>query len=419
MEKLITAFGVLPNSSEIQTKKIQIAIDECAKSGDTLVFLEGVYNSGTLCFRSNAKIKLEKGAVISGAHDLSHYPDNEASFVDAVGRKRGKCLAIAYKTENLEIFGEGEICGNGQAFLDERPFLFRFIEAKNCKLSGIKLSASPSWCLHINQSSNIEIDGISIDNRVNANNDGIDIDSSKNISIKNSHIVSDDDGICLKSTSDIPCKGITVRNCKISSGWGAIKIGTESMGDFSDISIEDCYVYDTLGGGIKIVPTDGGSVDGVSIKNIKMDNTAGPIFIISGTRMREYMGKCKKTKSFIKNVLIENITADTVSAPERGEWDGGVWGNAHGEIIISGTKENPIENLTLKNIKADLPGGIKDYEEHEVPYVGEKYPEFHRMDIVPAKGIFARDVLGLNLENVSLTYKEEDVREEIVLENVK
>lgn len=41
------------------------------------------------------------------------------------------------------------------------------------------------------------------------------------------------------------------------------------------------------------------------------------------------------------------------------------------------------------------------------------------MDIVPAKGIFARDVLGLNLENVSLTYKEEDVREEIVLENVK
>lgn len=342
MEKLITAFGVLPNSSEIQTRKIQIAIDECAKSGDTLVFLEGVYNSGTLSLRSNGKIKLEKGAVISGAHDLSHYPDNEASFVDAVGRKRGKCLAIAYKTENLEIFGEGEICGNGQAFLDERPFLFRFIEAKNCKLSGIKLSASPSWCLHINQSSNIEIDGISIDNRVNANNDGIDIDSSENISIKNSHIVSDDDGICLKSTSDIPCKGITVRNCKISSGWGAIKIGTESMGDFSDISIEDCYVYDTLGGGIKIVPTDGGSVDGVSIKNIKMDNTTGPIFIISGTRMREYMGKCKKTKSFIKNVLIENITADTISAPERGEWDGGVWGNAHGEIIISGTKENPI-----------------------------------------------------------------------------
>ncbi len=419
MEINVKSFGVMPNSEEIQTSKIQEAIDECAKSGDTLVFPEGIYNSGTLCFRSNGRIKLEKGAVISGALDLSHYPDNEASFVDAVGRKRGKALIIAYKTENLEIFGEGEICGNGKVFTEERPFLFRFVEAKNCKLSGINLSSSPSWCLHINQSSNIEIDGISIDNRVNANNDGIDIDSSDNITVTNCNIASDDDGLCLKSTSDRPCRNIKIKNCKVSSGWGAIKIGTESMGDFLDISVEDCHVYDTLGGGIKIVPTDGGSVDGVTIKNIRMENTTGPIFIVSGTRMREYMGKCKESKSNIKNVVIENITADTVSAPIRGEWDGEIWGNAIGGIIISGTKENPIENLTLKDITASLPGGSLTYSSHPVPYIGEKYPEFHRMDIVPAKGIYARDILGLSLENVSLTYKEEDVREEIVFENVK
>lgn len=419
MEILINSFGVIPNSKDIQTEKIQRAIDECAKSGDTLVFPEGVYNSGTLSLRSNGKINLQKGAIILGVEDLSHYPDNEASFVDAVGRKRGKSLVIAYKTENLEIFGEGEICGNGKAFTEERPFLFRFVEAKNCKLSGIKLSASPSWCLHINQSSNIEIDGISIDNRVNANNDGIDIDSSEDITIKNSHIVSDDDGLCLKSTSDKPCKNISIKNCKVSSGWGAIKIGTESMGDFLNILIEDCHVYDTLGGGIKIVPTDGGSVDGVTIKNVRMENTTGPIFIVSGTRMREYMGKCKKTKSHIKNVTIENVTADVVSAPIRGEWDNEIWGNAHGEIIISGTKEDPIENLTLKNITASLPGGTIAYDSHPVPYIGEKYPEFHRMDLVPAKGIFARDILGLCLENVSLTYKREDVRDEIVFDNVK
>lgn len=419
MEILINSFGVIPDSEEIQTLKIQKAIDECSKSGDILVFPKGVYNSGTLSFRSNGKIKLEKGALISGATDLSHYPDNEASFVDAVGRKRGKALVIAYKIENLEIFGEGEICGNGKAFTEERPFLFRFVEAKNCKLTGIKLSDSPSWCLHINQSSDIEIDGISIDNRVNANNDGIDIDSSENITIKNSHIQSDDDGLCLKSTLDKPCKNISISNCKVSSGWGAIKVGTESMGDFYNITVEDCYVYDTLGGGIKIVPTDGGAVDGLTIKNIKMDNTTGPIFIMSGTRMKEYMGACKKTKSYIKNVLIENVTADVVSAPIRGEWDNEIWGNAIGGIIISGTKEDPIENLTLKNITADLPGGLEDYKPQPVRYVAEKYPEFHRLDPVPAKGIYARDCVGLTLENINLTYKKSDSREEIVLENIK
>ena len=96
---------------------------------------------------------------------------------------------------------------------------------------------------------------------------------------------------------------------------------------------------------------------------------------------------------------------------------GEVWGNAIGGIIISGTKENMIENLSLENIDASLPGGITEYEQKEVSYMKEKYPEFHRMDIVPAKGIYIRDVKGCSLNNINLTFKEDDVRETIVCEN--
>lgn len=130
------------------------------------------------------------------------------------------------------------------------------------------------------------------------------------------------------------------------------------------------------------------------------------------------LSKTHRLVSILKDVTIKNIYVDVVKAPVRGFEFGEVWGNAIGGIIISGTKENMIENLALENIDASLPGGVTEYEQKEVLYMKDKYPEFHRMDIVPAKGIYIRDVKGYSLNNVNLTFKEDDVRETIVCENV-
>ncbi len=418
--KYIRDYGIISDTDEILTDKIQLAIDDCAKSGETLCFNKGSYKTGTLFLRTNSKICLEKGAIISGSTDMSDYPDNEASFVDAVDQKRGKTLVLAYNAENVEIFGEGEICGNGKMFsANTRPFLFRIVKSKNVRLENIRLTDSAAWCLHLNDSTDITVKYISIDNRVNANNDGIDIDASRNVTIEGCDIKSGDDAVCIKTTSDNPSAHISVKNCRITSDWAGIKIGTETVGDIFDIKITDCFMYDVLGGGIKLVPTDGANVSDVLISDIKMQNCTGPIFIVAGERLRKYAGVGRDTFSTIKNVTIKNIEADVVKAPERGIIFNEVWGNAVGGIIISGTKKNMLENLTLKNISASLPGGIKEYEKKEVSYIGDKYPEFHRMDIVPAKGIYIRDVKNSTLENIKLTFKEDDVRENIVCENVQ
>ena len=257
---------------------------------------------------NNSKIILEKNATISGSRNIEDYPDNEASFVDAVGQRRGKTLILANKIKNVSIVGDGEILGNGSGFdMDTRPFLIRIVDCENVKIERIKLTDAAAWCLHINRCFDINIKNVSIDSHCNENNDGIDIDSSENVNVENCNIISGDDGICLKTTSERPCKNIFVKDCKVSSGWAGFKIGTESVGDFSHIRVTGCYFYDTLGCGIKIVPTDGANVSDVIISNIQMENCTGPIFIALGERLRSYAGIGRDTLSSIEDICIENV----------------------------------------------------------------------------------------------------------------
>ena len=86
-------------------------------------------------------------------------------------------------------------------------------------------------------------------------------DALSEIEFRNAIIDSGDDAICFKSTSPKPTTDIEVYDCKLKSHCGAIKFGTESMGDFKNITVRDCFVHDTKGGGIKILSADGANVD--------------------------------------------------------------------------------------------------------------------------------------------------------------
>jgi len=55
-------------------------------------------------------------------------------------------------------------------------------------------------------------------------------------------------------------------------------------------------------GGINVETVDGGSVDGVVVSNIRMQNVRAPIFVRMGSRT-------KGENSFLRNVLIEGVDA--------------------------------------------------------------------------------------------------------------
>ncbi len=437
----IKQFGAVGQGVAVETEAIQSAIDFCSESGEELLISKGVYKTETVFLRDNSKLVFEEGATLSGIPELSAYKDNGSTFVDAVNTIRGKALVVAHNVNNISISGKGTITGNGSEFdktLKEKPFLVRIVDSANVKISDINLESSVSWCLHIDKCENVDVEGVKIYNRGCENNDGIDIDSCSNVRLINCDVSSGDDAVCLKSTSRKPCTDVFVKNCRISSDCGGFKIGTESVGDFRNIVCEDCYFYDVLACAIKITPTDGATVENVRIKNVVMDNCTGPIFIATGERNRAYSDQGREEKSRIVNFEIDTIKADVIMAPSRGYYNIGIdggkegdpeeflkslydykdWCESIGGIIISGTKDNKLHDITLKNADITLPGGFTDKNHvFSVREMGTLYPEFHRFDPVPAKGIYIRHADGVNIENVKLSYKQEDIREEIIAED--
>ena len=146
----------------------------------------------------------------------------------------------------------------------------------------------------------LKISGISVYNHSNYNNDGLDIDGCRNVTVDGVTVDSDDDGICLKSTSGKPSENISIANCVISSHCNGLKMGTESSGGFKNVTIANCVVtpsavndstiYGFIEGisGISLEMVDGGILRGVNISNVQIDGTKSPLFIRLANRARPY-----------------------------------------------------------------------------------------------------------------------------------
>jgi hypothetical protein len=84
-----------------------------------------------------------------------------------------------------------------------------------------------------------------------------------------------------------------------------------------------------------------------------------------------------------------------------------------------GLAESPLENITFKNIKLIVPGGITEWNP-VVPDIAPPYPEVYVYGkTLPAKGIFFRHIDGLSLENFTVESYKPDGREAFVFEDVE
>ena len=326
-EYFVEQYGAKNDGLTVNTKFIQRAIDECsAQGGGRVVLRYGVYVTGTIQLKDNVTLDVRRGAILRGTIDPRDYY-NVDPFTDATGQSRGECLVGAVDAKNIGICGSGIIDGKGEFFkvnltrkrlvdlgvdneilntkLTVRPFLVRIVRCEGVKLNDVSMINPAAWTCHLYQSKKIKIDGIRIHAHVNVNNDGIDLDSCDGAEITNCDIDSGDDAMCFKTTSPIACQNVVVTKCRLKSGWGAIKFGTESMGDFRNIRVSDCYVYDTNGGGIKVLSVDGANIDNVYINKINMVDVDTPIFIRLGERLRTYRNVSKRPAGSINNLSEE------------------------------------------------------------------------------------------------------------------
>ncbi len=427
-------FGAVSDGKRVNTESIQRAIDECsAAGGGEVVLTSGIYMSGTLQLKDNVTLKLHRGAVLRGTIDPRDYR-NIDYFVDATGQSRGECLVGAVDAKNVGIIGNGVIDGDGSHFRANltrtrlvdwgateeelklatvRPFLVRIVRCEGVTINNVNMINPAAWTCHLYQSRDIKVDGVTINAHVNGNNDGIDLDSCDGAVITNCDIDSGDDAMCFKTTSPMPCQNVEVRNCRLKSHWGAIKFGTESMGDFRNIKVDNCYVYDTRGGGLKVLSMDGANIYNVRVSKITMENVDMPIFVRLGERLRTYRADDKQQPvGSIDRLYISGITATAKSCEDSRV-------NPPSGVVISGTPNARIGNISLTGINISLPGGGK--EEHRDVVVAEQerdYPEFTKFGIQPAFGFNARHVDSLIVKSVTITLTGEDKRDAIKLEDI-
>ncbi|MHC4808427.1 MAG: glycoside hydrolase family 28 protein, partial [Planctomycetota bacterium] len=242
-------YGARTDGKTLCTKSIQRAIDECARDGGgTVYFPRGTFLSGTIYMKSGVTLRLDVGCTLLGSADLKDYPPTVQAFRSYTDNYTDKSLIYGENLERIAITGKGTIDGQGQAFKGPykvRPYMIRFIQCRNVTVENVTIRNSPMWVQHYLACDDVRISGITVRSVVNANNDGINIDSCHRVIISDCNIRSGDDAIVLKSTSARPCRNVTVSNCVLSTRCNALKMGTESNGGFENIVITGCSIYDT------------------------------------------------------------------------------------------------------------------------------------------------------------------------------
>lgn len=435
----ILDFGAKPDGKTLNTAAIQRAIDAAFQAGGGLVYAPpGDFLTGGLELKSRVTFYLEAGCVLLGSPNIGDYTYHPGPPVK--GDANGHHLIFAQRAEDVTLCGLGTINGQGENYWEPNPQrppvppeetwhdvasghfqainnndrpspMVEIVKCRNVHISGVTLKNSAGWTLRPIDCESVFIDGVRIRNPFwGRNTDGMDITSCRNVFVSNCDIIGGDDGICLKSENpygaDVPVsKNIAITNCVVSSASNGFKLGTATCGAFENIVFSNSVIYSDNGspmmnrviGGINIETVDGGSVDGVVVSNIRMQNVRAPIFVRLGQRT-------KKEGSFLRNVLIEGVDAEGAIVTSSIT---GVPGLRPSDISIG--------NCRLRTVAQ----GQADWAHRDIPEVIAKYPESWMMGRLPAYGFFVRHADRLRLRNIEYITDKPDGRPAVICDDVE
>ncbi|MCE1199857.1 MAG: glycosyl hydrolase family 28 protein [Marinilabiliales bacterium] len=419
-------FGAVSDTTVLSTAAIQNAIDACSREGGTVLFPAGNWLSGTLILKSRVTLRLEKGATLWGSRKLEDYLPNIPQYVALRTRGKTKQLIFAENASQIAILGEGTINGQGAFFADktakgvqyDRPHLIQMIHCSDIRIENVSLTNSGCWMEHYLACDRLQIKGIKVFNHCNKNNDGIDLDGCHQVTVSDAIIDSDDDALCIKSTSDRSSEDIVVSNCVLSSHCNAFKLGTETNGGFRNIVAGNLvvrpslytgkviYGHETGSSAIALEMVDGGTLDGVAIANVKVEGTNTPIFIRLGNRARPF-----RDNQVITQVgRLSNVTLDNIQ----------VTGARNLGCSITGIPDHPVENIRLSNIDICFDGGgTREDALRTVDEMEKEYPEAEMFGRLPAYGFFVRHARNVSFSHVRVHTQNGDLRPAFALSDAR
>ncbi len=420
----IKDYGALNDGKTLATAGIQKAIDACNRGGGgTVEVPAGTYLTGTINLKTNVNLHLSTGAVLKGSANLGDY---QTYSVPTFGTNRYGILYTA-DAQNVALTGHGTVDGNNQVFYDfthaktidtastrytrqknnyrhvasgigdgpvvpqDRPRqMVIFARCKNVRVTDVLLLNSPFWTLHFADCDAVNVDGIRLwSGMLVPNADGIDVTSSSNVTIENSDIRAGDDAICVAgydhhfeiagfSGLKHPCENINISNCNLQSSSSGIRIGYLDQNPVRNVNVTNCNITNSTRG-IGIFLRDEGSIENLAFSNIRIETRLhtgdwwgnGEPIHISAIRGKEG----------VKLGRIKNVTFTNVSC------------KAENGILLYGTAESPLEDITFNNLKMEFTDSpLNSVAGGNVDLRGNSDPKF---------GLFARDIPAFLAEHVN------------------
>ncbi|SDW35430.1 Glycosyl hydrolases family 28 [Lutibacter oricola] len=421
----IATYGAINDGKTVNTIAVQKAIDDCNKNGGGTVMIDGggIYVIGTIFMKSNVTLHVDNGTVLQGSANQNDYPLEGVHKNMYKGEiSKNACLIYAENATSIAFEGHGTIDGNGhyknfpRKAKIMRPMLIRLKDCSNISLRDIHLINPAAWTSAFLYCNNITVDGITIISRANFNGDGLDFDGCQNVRVSNSNFDNSDDCICLQtSLPEKPCRNVTITNCNFTTKWGGIRIGLLSRGDIEYVTVSNCTFRDIQDSGLKIQQNEGGNMSHMTFSNLVMENVPRPIFMTFCQQIASVEtpnGEYEPLKR-MHNMKFDNIIVDNSK------------GDKHSAFFLTGIPGHEIEDISISNVDFIVSGGgtiedagkldVKEYTLDNM----KRWPEFYVVEGLPAYGIYARHLNGLNLQNISIKTNTEDKRVPVILNHVK
>lgn len=399
----IKMFGATGKREDKATIPIRSAVDACiAAGGGTVNVPPGEYTVGTVQLKDNVTLNIETGATLF----LSQDP---ADFLPG-----SRTMIFAQNAKNIAVTGRGTLDGLAQYVFTEmrgvdpeialeievaqkagidmrryyrtgmQTYMFILNNCTNVLLQDISVINSPLWNIRLNDCDRVFVRGIYIysDLEKGVNADGIDICSSRNVTISDSVIFTGDDSIVLKSPARKGAnanivENIAVTNCILSSSSTPLMIGTETFADIRHVIFSNCIIRNSNKGfGINV--QDGATVSDIIFSNLTIETNRRHWNWWGSSELCKFVLK-KRDKSSklgkIKDIVIDNI----ISHPR-------------GTGIIKGFPDQPLENIRMSDVQMFMnPEDAKDKR--------------------ASNALEIENVRGLKIRNLSVNWTEDQVEE--------
>jgi polygalacturonase len=370
-EFVVTAFGAVGDGRTDARPAILQAIDKsAAEGGGRVVLPAGVwFSKGPIALKSRIDLHLADGARLLFSPDPGDYLPAVKTRWEGTEVMGYSPLIYARDVEDVAITGKGVIDGNADSVFHSwkarekpdqlalrqmgidgvpvdrrqmgeghylRPSIIQFFNARRVLLEDYTVRNSPFWVNHLVYTDQAIVRRLNVESRM-ANNDGVDIDSSRYVLIENNIFRTGDDSVVVKSGRDRdgrdigrPSEYVVVRNNDMG-GEDGIALGSEMSGDIRYVFFTD----NVLRTGASAIRFKGNLDRGGVVEHIRVRNMTVESFKTLFWFELNYPGEMGGNYPPVyRDLVFENFTVDNVETVFE----------AHGP------EDHPLSDVLLKNV---------------------------------------------------------------------